>query len=153
MPTPPRPEKRLRRALVLGVYALAAIVVAVVPAVGGAGETLVRSAVSAWNGLFGDRPRAPVGQRMIVVLRAPSVADRVAAAGGTPSQSRLQSWAARAEESQHVLVADLNLRGVPVKPLRTFALTLNGFSAVLDARSVAERIEAELNLKPLLVVR
>jgi len=138
MPTPPRPEKGLRRALVLGVLALAATVVAVVPAVGGAGETLVRSAVSAWNGVFGDRPRAPVGQRMIVVLRAPSVADRVAAAAGPSSRSRMRRWATAAEASQRVLVADMQRRDVPVKSLRSFALTLNGFSAVLDARAVAE---------------
>ena len=47
-----------------------------------------------WQGLVGDGPRAPVhiGQQMIVVLNAPSLAQRVEDHGGVASTKQEQNW-------------------------------------------------------------
>src|SRR6185312_15868339 len=47
-----------------------------------------------WQGLVGDGPRAPVhiGQQMIVVLKAPSLAERVAEHGGVATTKQEQKW-------------------------------------------------------------
>ncbi|MDX6508950.1 MAG: hypothetical protein QOG81_702, partial [Gaiellaceae bacterium] len=80
MPTPrPRePRHALKLALV------AALTSVVVVAVGGQGASGVGNGpIVRWQGLVGGpRPKVANGQRMIVVLTAPSLADRVAAAGG-----------------------------------------------------------------------
>ena len=46
-----------------------------------------------WQGLVGDGPRAPVhiGQQMIVVLKAPSLAQRVEEHGGVAANSELRA--------------------------------------------------------------
>ena len=82
MPTPLR-DSGLRVAL-LAVVALAATAVTVAFA---AGESAARDGsgalpAAAWKGLVGGpRPEVTVGQRVIVVLRVPSLADRLAAHG------------------------------------------------------------------------
>src|SRR5262245_50372137 len=47
-----------------------------------------------WQGLVGDGPRPGVapGQRMIVVLKWPSLAERVAAAGGVATDRQERRW-------------------------------------------------------------
>src|SRR5215210_6167191 len=76
---------RRRRATALGVLAFAALTLFGVSPVAGAAGALARGTVSAWHSAFGDRPQAPIGQRMIVVLEAPSLADRIAEARTAPS--------------------------------------------------------------------
>lgn len=138
MPMPPRPDLRLGRATILGVVAvLAASLVAASP-VRGAGDAVARGAVAAWKSAFGERPQAPIGQRVIVVLSAPSLADYVGATQTPPSAVDERRWVAEAEASQRTLVARLGSRGLALKPLRTFTRVVNGFSAVVDARMLAE---------------
>jgi subtilisin family serine protease len=134
----PRPEIRRRRATALGVLALLAAALFVVSPVSGASGTLVRGAVSAWKSAFGERPQAPIGQRMIVVLEAPSLADRLTAARSAPTVDERRRWLAEAQAAQRLLVARLERRGVRVKPIRSFIRNLNAFSAAVDARALAE---------------
>jgi subtilisin family serine protease len=94
--------------------------------------------VTAWQSAFGERPQAPVGQRMIVVLDSPSLADRVASAKTRPSRAERSRWVAEAEGAQRLVVARLERRGIRMKPLRVFTRTLNGFSALVDGRALAE---------------
>src|SRR2546423_9657020 len=69
----------------LGTVALCALVAGTALAVSGGpgvGQTPPR-ALASWVGLAGgERPRVAVGQRMLVVLRRPSLGARVAASGG-----------------------------------------------------------------------
>lgn len=126
------------RVAVLALVAAGAAGVAVVPPVIGAGESAVRAAASAWDGVFGERAQPVAEGRMIVVLEAPSVAERIAQAEAPPTAEDQMRWVAEADASQRLLVARLRERGLDVERVRSFTKTLNGFSAVLDARAAAE---------------
>lgn len=126
------------RVAVLALVAAGAAGVAVVPPVIGAGESAVRAAASAWDGVFGERAQPVAEGRMIVVLEAPSVAERIAQAETPPTAEDQMRWVAEADASQRLLVARLRERGLDVERVRSFTKTLNGFSAVLDARAAAE---------------
>src|SRR5918992_2699638 len=135
----PRPS---RIALLVPV-ALAAIVVAVlaVEVTGdddhAASEALGLNA-AAWQGLVGsERPEVAVGERVIVVLEGPSLAQRVARAGGLAGGVQQRRWTAAALAAQQQLIAELALQGVRVRPTFTYTRVLAGFSAVLDARAIA----------------
>jgi subtilisin family serine protease len=93
---------------------------------------------SAWRGLVGsERPDIAVGERVIVVLEGPSLAQRVAGAGGLASGVQQRRWTAGALAAQNQLLAELALKGVRIRPGFTYTRVLAGFSAVLDARAIA----------------
>jgi hypothetical protein len=93
---------------------------------------------SAWQGLVGsERPEVAVGERVIVVLDGPSLAQRVERAGGVASAVRQRRWTAAALAAQQQLIAELAFQGIRVTPEFTYTRVLAGFSAVLDARAVA----------------
>ena len=73
---------------------------------------------------------------MIVVLKTPSLAQRVAAAGGVVGTSKERAWTTTALTAQKLLVSRLALSGVSVHPDYSFARVLNGFSAVLDPSAI-----------------
>jgi subtilisin family serine protease len=132
-----RRRREPRRTLLLAV--VAALTALVVGAVGGERAAGVGTAPTVrWQGLVGGaRPRVTTGQRMIVVLRAPSLADRVAAAGGRVGDLQERAWTRTALNDQKVVIYRLGIQGVSVRPDYTFARVINGFSAVLDARAVS----------------
>jgi Subtilase family len=113
---------------------------AVSPGGGGAAQPVPRAGAGAgsWSGLVGG-PRAPVsaGQRVLVVLNAFSLADRVARAGGRASDSDERRWTAAAFAAQQQFVSNLARKGIAVRPEFRFTRTLNGFSAVLDPGAIA----------------
>jgi hypothetical protein len=138
MRTPPRPEGR-RRATALGLVALVATTLVTVTPVRGAGDAVVSGAVAAWRGAFGARPQAAApSKRMIVVLAAPSVADQAAGLRRSPTPAETRRWSTEAEGAQRLLLAKLAERGIDVEPFYSFTRTLNGFSAALDDRVLAE---------------
>jgi hypothetical protein len=138
MRTLPRPEGR-RRATALGVVALVATTLVTVAPVRGAGDAVVSGAVAAWRGAFGTRPQvATPSKRVMVVLAAPSVADQVAGLRRSPTPAESRRWITEAEGAQRLLLAKLAQRGIDVEPLYSFTRTLNGFSAALDDRALAE---------------
>src|SRR5689334_17415921 len=124
-------------ALVLA--ALAVAVSAVLIAAGGGGRRHAAAAGEpSWQGLAGaQRPRVAVGQRMIVLLKAPALADRVGNAGGLATSEDEQRWTETALAAQKLLVARLRLEGVVVQPEFSYTHTINGFSAAFDARGIA----------------
>jgi hypothetical protein len=97
-----------------------------------------RTSAESWSGLVGG-PRAPVatGSRVVVVLSAFSLADRLARAGGLATDRDERRWTATALAVQQQFIADLALRGVRITPEFRFTRVLNGFSAVLDPRAIA----------------
>ena len=94
------------------------------------------TAASAWRGLVGSRPRVAPGQRVIVVLKTPSLAQRVAAAGGVVGTRQERAWTTNALSAQKLLVSRLALSGVSVHPDYIFARVLNGFSAAVDPSAI-----------------
>ena len=121
------------RALLLS--AAAAALVLVVTA-GGRTPATVSQAAS-WRGFVGDpRPLVSLGERMIVVLKAPSVATRLAHAHyATEVQER--TWNSQALAAQQEVLATLAVAGIEVQPDFHFSRVLNGFSASLDPRAVS----------------
>src|SRR5215471_3015279 len=120
--------------------ALAALVAVVIALSGAAvGRTAGGAALSAagWQGLLGFRPVPQLGDREIVVLKLPSLADRVRAAGGTVTETQEKAWTRGAEQAQRRVLRRLSAVGVPVQPEQSYVRVFNGFSAALDAGTVA----------------
>ncbi len=144
----------------LGIAVLAAIVAAAVLAVpeGGGGAppatpTRLASA-AAWNGLVGGaRAEVGIGQRVLVVLTAFSLADRVQRAGGLATDAEERRWTAAAAAAQQQFISDVGRAGVAIRPEFRFTRTLNGFSAVLDPRAIAliERTQGVKGVYPVRV--
>jgi len=77
---PTRPPREPFNALVLAAFAV--VITAVLIAAGGGDRSAPVEGLPSWQGLAGaQRPRVAVGQRVIVVLKAPALADRVGRAG------------------------------------------------------------------------
>jgi minor extracellular serine protease Vpr len=153
MLTRPRAESRQTGLLAL----VSALLTVLLVAAGGQDST--RAAASApavnWQGLVGSgvHPRVALGQRLLVILKTPSLADRVAAAGGRATDKQERAWTAAALSEQRLLVSRLAVQGVRVQPEYSFARVLSGFSAALDARAVAllERDNAVQGIYPVRV--
>ena len=122
----------------LAALALAATLLTVGAGAGSAGHEQQDQAASAWRGLVGSpREQVAVGQRVIVVLNSPSLADQVAAVGGQATEAQQRRWTAAALAADNLLIARLAQDGVRVRPEHRYARVLTGFSAALDARAVA----------------
>jgi subtilisin family serine protease len=133
---PTRPPREPFNALVLA--ALAVVVTAVLIAAGGGGRRAAPTGEPSWQGLAGaQRPRVAVGQRVIVLLKAAALADRVGNAGGLATSEEERRWTQTALAAQKLLVARLRVQGVVVQPEFSYTHTVNGFSAAFDARGIA----------------
>ncbi len=108
-----------------------------------------------WQGLVADGPRAPVhlGQQMIVVLKAPSLAQRVEDHGGAASTKQEQNWSSSVLAQIRLLRSRLEVQGVTIHPDLLFTHVLSGFSAALDATAVSllERDNAVQGVYPVRV--
>ena len=69
---------------------------------------------------------------MIVVLRNPSLADRIAEAGGTATESAMRQWTAGALAAQKQVAARLSREGIQLVPDFVYTRTFNGFAAPID---------------------
>ena len=131
-----RPAREPLSALVLA--ALAVVVTTVLIAAGGRDAPVIQQGEPSWQGLAGaQRPRVAVGQRVIVVLKSPALADRVGRVGGLATSEDERRWTQTALASQKLLVARLRVQGVIVQPEFSYTRTFNGFSAAFDARGIA----------------
>ena len=74
---------------------------------------------------------------MLVVLRTPSLAAKVEAAGGRASEAQQVRWHEAALAAQQQLVARLSAEGLRLRPEYSYSRVISGFSAPLDARAVA----------------
>ena len=130
------PPRRLAVGVLLAVAAV--IAGAVLASRGSASKPRAVSAPpESWEGLVGG-PRSDValGQRMIVVMRAASLAQRLQQAGGTATEQQEQRWNAAAMSAQQDLLLKLDTKGIFIKPELRFTRTLNGFSAALAPSAV-----------------
>lgn len=118
---------------------------------GSGGQTQGGGANDWGPGLAGTpRSDVSVGERVIVVLRAKSLADRVRAVGGLASDDQERAWSAEAAAEQRMIISKLALRGASIDPQFSYTRVLNGFSAALDAGSIAvlERSPEVLGVYP-----
>jgi hypothetical protein len=96
------------------------------------------AAQPSWQGLVGDQRAQPLtgqpalGQQVIVVFHARSLADRVAAAGGEATSVQEQQWTKQARTDQHVLMQQLALRGAVLQPEKRFYRVVNAIAATVD---------------------
>ena len=134
MPTRPREPFQA-----LPLAAIAVAVTLILIAAGGRGSSSAPTlGPASWAGLAGSqRPHVAVGQRVIVLLKAPSLADRVASAGGLATDSQERHWTRSTLASQKLLISRLGAEGVIVQPEYTYARVVNGFSAAFDANGLA----------------
>jgi len=92
---------------------------------------------ASWRGLVGGaRAAIPLGQRMIVVLHTPSVAQRLAKVRyATEAQER--SWTSQVYAAQGQVLTTLAAQGITVHPDFRYGRVLDGFAASLDPRAVS----------------
>jgi subtilisin family serine protease len=112
---------RRRSALAAVGAALVAFVALAVGGAAGAADDDTGGAAG-WQGLLGSRPLPQLGGRWIVVLKAPSLADRVRRAGG------------RATEREMRAILRLAFHGAPIDPEQSYVKILNGFAGAIDPR-------------------
>ena len=146
------PQRNRRRGIaLLAVVALGAALLAGGLRARGAGSQPAAAEAGSWQGVLGGpREQAALGQRMLVLLKEPSLADRVRRAGGRASERDERRWTAAALAVQKQLITTLAAQGVQIQPEFSYARVLNGFSAPLDARAVAllERLPAVAGIYP-----
>jgi subtilisin family serine protease len=122
----------------LSIVALAATVLVVIA--GGAqyaGSSAFRTSGTSWRGLVGEnRADLALGQRQIVLLKAPSLAERVLAAGGHAGDAQERRWTIEAKDAQKSLFDRLALQGIVVRPDYSFTRVVNGFAAAIDPRVI-----------------
>jgi minor extracellular serine protease Vpr len=134
MPTRPREPVHA-----LPLAALAVSVTLILIAAGGrSAHPVPAESPASWQGLAGSqRPRVAVGQRVIVVLKAPSLAQRVAAVGGLATDEQERRWTETARSSQRLFISRLGVEGVAVQSEYSYTRVINGFSAAFDANGLA----------------
>ena len=111
----------------------------------------LQAGAAAWRGFVdGERTAVAIGQRMIVVLKHPSLADRLAAEGGRATESAMRQWTAGALAAQRQIAGRLSRDGIRLVPDFVYTRTFNGFSAPIDSRALAllERDEDVLGIYP-----
>jgi subtilisin family serine protease len=131
------PRAEPRHALILALVAVAATAVLLTTGGKGAGQSFAPpTSAAGWRGLVGSRPRVAIGQRVIVVLKTPSLGQRVAAAGGIVATGRERGWTKSVLAAERLLISRLALQGVTVHPDYSYARVLAGFSATVDAGAI-----------------
>ncbi|HEX3805880.1 MAG TPA: S8 family serine peptidase [Gaiellaceae bacterium] len=125
-----------RSALLLGVAGVTIALAAVVVAPGR--DTSPPLPPVSWLGLVGGaRAAVPLAGRMIVVLKTPSVAERVKQQDGFATEVQEKTWYASAAAAQNEVLLQLSALGITVKPDYSYYRVLDGFSAQLDPRAVS----------------
>ena len=123
------------------IFAAGLVVATLLAAVGGESAQPsgpVQGGATAWRGFVdGERSAVAVGQRMIVILQSPSLADRMAQAGGRATEVEMRSWTAAAVAAQKQVAARLSQEGIQLTPDFVYTRTFNGFAAPIDGRALA----------------
>lgn len=96
-----------------------------------ASQRSISSSPNAWRGVLGADDPVTLPGRVIVVLDTPSLAQRVADAGGSATIAQEQAWTKVALSAQRLLLARLAVQGVVIRPDLRFARVLDGFSAAI----------------------
>ena len=110
------PTRRSRRAIAVAGAATAAALLAGV--VGARAQQPATSPTAideaGWQGVLGVRAAVSTAQRYVVVLRAPSLAARVATNGGRASEAEMRAWTGTAITLQEQFLARMASRGARI---------------------------------------
>jgi len=129
-------QAELSRVRAISAVLVAAATLLLAAGASGAADEPV-SAAAGWESLLGDRPSPQLGGRWIVVLAKPSLASKVAAAGGAATEEQERAWTAVARSGQRAVITQLASRGVSIEREQAYYRVFNGFAAPLDARALA----------------
>ena len=143
--------RRADYAVFFVVVAAAATAAVLVAGRSGTAQPVV-SPPGSWAGALPSRPPVDVGSRVVVVLKTPSLGQRVAAAGGALDIEQEQAWTKVVLAQQRLLLARLALRGVIVHADERFTRVLDGFSAVVPP-DVVPIVERDANVAGVFPVR
>jgi minor extracellular serine protease Vpr len=127
--------RRSRNAVLLGAAAAVALVLGATGARAQQPATTIDEA--GWQGVLGVRAPVSTAQRYIVLLKPPSLAAQVRAAGGKASEKEMRAWSAAAVAQQDQFLARLAAVGARIAPEYRYTRVVNGFSARLDPTSLA----------------
>jgi subtilisin family serine protease len=128
---------RLHKALVAAAWAGAVALLLGGGAAPAADQPLASIDEAGWQGILGVRAPVSTAQRQIVVLRAPSLASRTRAEGGSATEAQMRRWTATATGAQEQFVRRVSASGAQVVPEHRYVKVLNAFSARLDPTSLA----------------
>src|SRR4051794_22775494 len=127
MPTPRASE--VKKIAPAAIIVVAATLLVVGFGVSNTRERSLDSEASSWRGLVGGpRPAVTVGQRQIVVLKAPSLAQRVAQNGGFATQRKEDEGARPAGAAPKQPPTPPGGDGGPGRAAFRFSRALHGFS-------------------------
>jgi minor extracellular serine protease Vpr len=128
-----RPLRSFLPLVVLGVLVMA------LGAAGGQAQDQPAESIdeAGWQGVLGVRAPVSTAQRYVVLLRPPSLAARVRAAGGRVTEREMRAWSAAAVAQQEQFLARLSAVGARIAPEYRYTRVVNGFSARLDPTSAA----------------
>lgn len=138
----PTPRGRLRERSQIGALAVVALAATLLLVFVGRRDGLkpepASAAASSWTGLVGDgRPKVDVDRWHVVLLKAPSLAAHLTAAGGSASEDQERRWTRQAAEAQKRLISRLALQGAQISVEFSYTRVINGFSAALDPQATA----------------
>lgn len=105
-----------------------------------------------WQGVLGTRPTVSTAQRFVVLLRSPSLAGRVRAAGGLATEEQMRGWTDAIVRQQELFLARMAASGARMNVEYRYARVVNGFSARLDA-TAAELLERDREVSGVYPVR
>ena len=105
------PRAEPRRAVLLGAVAVVATGALLATGSGAGQAPAPATGAESWLGLVASRPSVALAQRVIVVLKQPSLAQRVAAAGGAASPSRERAGRAMRSRRSGSCLRDSARRG------------------------------------------
>jgi minor extracellular serine protease Vpr len=89
-----------------------------------------------WQGVLGVRAAVSTAQRYVVLLSAPSLAERVRVNGGEATEKEMVTWTTSAVAQQEQFLARLAAVGARIAPEFRYTKVVNGFSARLDPTSL-----------------
>jgi subtilisin family serine protease len=129
---------RLSRSLAAAVPGAAIVALLVFAGTGARSATPVVTPVdeAGWQGVLGVRTAVSTAQRFVVVLRAPSLAAKVDAAGGSASEADMRSWTRAAGSAQNQFLSRMSALGGHITPEYRYIRTFNAISARLDPMSL-----------------
>nr|MBA2741900.1 S8 family serine peptidase [Actinomycetota bacterium] len=89
-----------------------------------------------WQGVLGVRADVSTAQRYVVLLRGPSLASRVRAAGGAATEVQMRRWTAAAKGAQEQFLRRVSASGAQIAAEYRYVRVLNAVSARLDPTSL-----------------
>jgi subtilisin family serine protease len=129
--------RRFRRGILFASGTVATALLLAAAGARGQGPAIQAVDEAGWQGVLGVRTAVSAAQRYVVLLEAPSLAERVRAAGGHAAEREMRAWTAAAVSLQEQFLARMAAAGARIAPEHRYVRVLNGLSARLDPTSLS----------------